>query len=53
MGDRHHIACSTDTTQRQQIMQRWHVIQHELRPELAEQLGLLTPKLEKVIYTLE
>jgi hypothetical protein len=42
-----------DTTQPQQIMQRWHVIQHELLPELAEQFGGLTPKLEKVIHTLE
>ncbi|MBO3704306.1 MAG: transposase [Candidatus Accumulibacter sp.] len=42
-----------DTTQPQQIMQRWHVIQHELMPELAEQFGELTPKLEKVIHTLE
>ncbi len=42
-----------DTTQPQQIMQRWHVIQHELLPELAEQFGPLTPKLEKVIHTLE
>jgi hypothetical protein len=42
-----------DTTQRQRIMQRWYVIQHELLPELAEQYGPLTPKLEKVIHTLE
>ena len=42
-----------DTTQRQRIMQRWYVIQHELLPELAEQCGSLTPKLEKVVHTLE
>ncbi len=42
-----------DTTQREQIMQRWNVIQHELLPELEEQVGSLTPKLEKVIHTLE
>jgi len=42
-----------DTTQPQKIMQRWHVIQHELLPELAESFGGLTPKLEKVIHTLE
>lgn len=35
------------------IMQRWNVIQHELLPELREQVGTLTPKLEKVIHTLE
>lgn len=42
-----------DTTQPQRIMQRWHVIQYELIPELAEQFGPLTPKLEKVIHILE
>ena len=42
-----------DTTQREQIMQRWHVIQHELLPELKEQVGALTPKLEQVVHTLE
>ena len=42
-----------NTTQPQQIMQRWHVIQHELLPELKEQVGPLTPKLEQVINTLE
>ncbi|MBK7954696.1 MAG: transposase [Candidatus Accumulibacter sp.] len=42
-----------NTTQPQQIMQRWHVIQHELLPELTDQFGPLTPKLEKVIHTLE
>ena len=34
-------------------MQRWHVIQHELLPELRDQVGPLTAKLEKVIHTLE
>jgi len=42
-----------DTTQRERIMQRWHVIQHELLPELRDQVGPLTAKLEKVIHTLE
>ena len=42
-----------DTTQPQPIMQRWHVVQHELLPELQAQVGPLTPKLEKVIHTLE
>lgn len=34
-------------------MQRWNVIQHELLPELKNEVGALTPKLEKVIHTLE
>ena len=42
-----------DITRPEQIMQRWTVIQHELIPELISQIGVLTPKLEKVIYTLE
>ena len=42
-----------NTTQPQLIMQRWHVVQHELLPELQAQVGPLTPKLEKVIHTLE
>ena len=42
-----------NTTQREQIMQRWNVIQRELLPELHNEVGPLTPKLETVIYTLE
>jgi transposase len=42
-----------DSTRRDLIMQRWNVIQHELLPELRNDVGTLTPKLEKVIYTLE
>ena len=42
-----------NTTQPQLIMQRWHLVQHELLPELQAQVGPLTPKLEKVIHTLE
>lgn len=42
-----------NTTQRNGIMQRWQVIQHELMPELRNEVGALTPKLEKVIHTLE
>jgi hypothetical protein len=34
-------------------MQRWNMIQHELIPELKNDVGTLTPKLEKVIHTLE
>lgn len=40
-------------TERDLIMQRWNVIQHELIPELRNGLGTLTPKLERVIHTLE
>jgi hypothetical protein len=42
-----------DATRRELIMQRWNVIQHELLPELRNEIGTLTPKLEKVIHTLE
>ena len=42
-----------DTTQRGLIMQRWSVIQQELMPELRSGVGPLTPRLEKVIHTLE
>ena len=41
------------TTRRELIMQRWNVMQHELLPELRNDVGTLTPKLEKVIYVLE
>ena len=34
-------------------MQRWLVIQHELLPALRNEVGALTPKLAKVIRTLE
>src|SRR3989304_4283627 len=40
-------------THRERIMQRWSVVQHELMPELAAEVGGLTPKLEKLIHTLE
>jgi hypothetical protein len=42
-----------DTISRELIMQRWSVIQHELIPELRNDVGPLTPKLEKVIHILE
>jgi len=41
-----------DTTQRELIMQRWNVMQHELLPELRAERPL-TPKLEKVVHILE
>jgi hypothetical protein len=42
-----------DTTQRAGLMQRWHVIQAELIPDLGREVAGLTPRLEKVIHILE
>ena len=42
-----------NTTQRTTLMQRWTVAQQELMPELRAEVGALTPKLEKLIHTLE
>lgn len=42
-----------NTTQCAQLMQRWQTIQGELLPELQLQDGPLTPKLEKLVHTLE
>jgi hypothetical protein len=42
-----------NATERDLIMQRWNVIQHELLPELRHDVGTVTPKLERVIHTLE
>lgn len=42
-----------DATRRDLIMQRWNVIEQDLLPELYDQVGALTPKLEKLIYILE
>ena len=42
-----------NTTQRTGIMQRWQVLQYDLLPELKNEVGVLTPKLEQVIHTLE
>ena len=42
-----------NTTQRTGIMQRWNIIQHELMPELRNEVGALTPKLMQVVHTLE
>ena len=42
-----------DTTQRSLVMQRWHFMQYEIIPDLGDEIGVLTPKLEKVIHTLE
>ena len=42
-----------NATRREMILQRWNVVQHELLPELKNEVGALTPKLERVIHTLE
>ena len=42
-----------NATRRDLLMQRWNVIQHDLLPELRNDVGALTPKLEKVIHILE
>jgi len=42
-----------NTTQRVGLLQRWSVIQEELIPELGLEVEGLTPKLEKLIHTLE
>ena len=36
-----------------QIMQRWNAVQYDVLPELRAEVGILTPKLERVIYVLE
>lgn len=42
-----------NTTQRNGIMQRWCMVQHELMPALRNEMCVMTPKLEQVIHTLE
>lgn len=42
-----------NTTQRVGILRRRRVVQHELMPELRQEIGSLTPRLEKLIHTLE
>ena len=42
-----------NTTQRAGLLQRWSVIQEELIPELGQEVEGLTPKLMKLIHTLE
>jgi hypothetical protein len=49
----HHNGRKMNATRPDLIMQRWNVVQHELLPELRNEVGTLTPKLEKVIHTLE
>ena len=42
-----------DTTQRAGLLQRWSVVQEELIPELGREVEGLTPRLTKLIHTLE
>ena len=42
-----------NATERDLILQRWHLAQHELVPQLGAELGGLTPPLERVIHALE
>lgn len=42
-----------NTTQRPLIMQRWQVLQYDLMPELRQECGALTPKLEKLVHILD
>ena len=42
-----------DATQRAGLLQRWQVVQEELIPGLGKEIEGLTPRLEKLIHTLE
>ncbi|ESS69679.1 hypothetical protein MGMO_130c00010 [Methyloglobulus morosus KoM1] len=42
-----------NNTQPTNFLQRWNAIQYDLIPELKEEVGCLTPKLEKLIHILE
>lgn len=44
---------TTSTAAPDKFMERWSIVQHELIPEIRADVGVLTPKLEKVIHTLE
>ncbi|MDR2364590.1 MAG: transposase [Zoogloeaceae bacterium] len=42
-----------NTTRHELLMQRWQVVQYELIPALRQEGWSLTPKLERVVHTLE
>ena len=42
-----------NATQRETILQRWNVVQRELMPQLRAELDGLTPRLERVVHTLD
>ena len=44
---------TTSTAASDKFMYRWSIVQHELIPEIRADVGVVTPKLEKVIHTLE
>lgn len=49
----HHNTHAMDATGPAQIMQRWKTIQYEVLPGLGAEIGMLTPKLERVVHVLE
>lgn len=49
----HHYARKMNHILREVLMQRWSVVQGELLPDLKEDVGVLTPKLAKLVYVLE
>lgn len=49
----HSYAHEMNATERDLILQRWNVVQHELGPQLGAEHGGLTPPLERVIHALE
>ena len=53
LSDKHQSPPHMNITQRSLIMQRWHVLQYELMPELRSECGSLTPKLEKLVHILD
>ena len=42
-----------NSTERSTVMQRWTTTQYELMPQLCDEVGALTPKLEKLIHIIE
>jgi hypothetical protein len=48
-----HLHPHMNATERSLTMQRWHFTQYEIIPDLGDEVGVLTAKLEKVIHTLE
>ena len=48
-----HLHPQINTTQSSLVMQRWNFMQYEIIPDLIDEIGVLTPKLVKVIHTLE
>lgn len=49
----HHNARKMNSSLREVLMQRWSIVQWELLPDLKEDVGVLTPKLAKLVYVLE